>query len=125
MKVAFTLAQLCRSARTSICKARAQSLRPIKVAVLLSACLLAPHTSAAEEDGYLKFLRHLNMILIIYWEDVPPAYYFEKRGIFGDWISTALVFGYPNNSSACMTIMAAAQAENPSMEFRCRYFAEE
>lgn len=50
---------------------------------------------------------------------MTDAYYFEKLGFHGEWVQTVLVYGYPNNLSACQTILRAADAESPGMSFRC------
>jgi hypothetical protein len=63
------------------------------------------------ENGLAEFVR----------EHHDHAYYFDKLAFDGvTWVSTALVFGYPNNGGACNAILRAASLENPSLQFRCR-----
>lgn len=84
------------------------------ISVVLTTALAA---TAVHAFNIVDFERKLDELVRA---EHTHAYYFELQGFEGSWIPTALIFGYPNNASACDSILRPAAIENPQLSFRCR-----
>lgn len=88
------------------------------IAIFASAICLAPAPGSATMFGWEEFTRDAQRLAV-----QVDGYFLERFGS-EDWISTVLVFGYPDNSSACNSVLSAAEIESPNQRFRCRKVLE-
>lgn len=84
--------------------------------ILLSLFAQTQTTSASNVEEFEKGLSELVKSKKI------DAYYLEVRGrVYSHlWFENTLIYGYPNNFSACEEIRRFAENSNPSLTFRCR-----
>lgn len=75
-------------------------------------------------NGYAKFERDL-LSLIREAELHSAPWFFQKLSFNGDWHSTVLIYGYPDNEQACNSIARAAKVGSPNARFRCSMDVQE
>ncbi len=96
---------------------RSTMLSSVLGGVGIALCTL-PLTATAEDYDPSEFATTV-LTVVSNLPGPENIYTFDVLAFNNEWVPTVIVFGYPNNASACDSILRPAEKQSPSRTFRC------